>query len=335
MSWKMFPRDSQQREDWKIFHGDGQQREEVRFPEPPPWRNFDEARHKRGALFESSDEEIRLVNAAIHLRRPLLITGRPGSGKSSLAYAVAYELGLGEVLRWSITSRTTLNDGLYRYDAIGRLQDANLPKGEERSQGIGRYLRLGPLGTALAVPKQENQKPRVLLVDEIDKSDIDLPNDLLHIFEEGEFSIPELERLAADQSRTVNVRPADNGELIAITDGKVRCEIFPIVFFTSNGEREFPPAFYRRCLRLDTEKSSEAKLQRIVAAHLGESTLNAEVRELISKFLELSEDRLLATDQLLNAIFLISRSHVPPTEWQKLSKAIMRSLSGESEQADL
>src|SRR5216110_1414336 len=95
-------------------------------PDPPPWRVFtDEAHRMRGTKFKASEEEIELVNAALYLRRPLLITGRPGTGKSSLAYAVAHELQLGSVLRWPITTRSTLADGLYRYDAIGRLQDAS------------------------------------------------------------------------------------------------------------------------------------------------------------------------------------------------------------------
>src|SRR5207244_1828658 len=99
----------------------------------------------RGEVFQTSEEEVELVNAALYLRRPLLITGKPGSGKSSLAYSVARELKLGPVLRWSITSSTKLSDGLYHYDAIGRLQDASL----NRDLGIGEYVRLGPLGAAL------------------------------------------------------------------------------------------------------------------------------------------------------------------------------------------
>ncbi|MFM6527076.1 MAG: MoxR family ATPase, partial [Dolichospermum sp.] len=99
-----------------------------------------------------------------------------GTGKTSLAYAVAYELGLGEVLHWPITTRTTLKDGLYSYDAIGRLQDAK-DKDKDNLAEIGKYINLGSLGTALL----PSEKPRVLLIDEIDKSDIDLPNDLLHI----------------------------------------------------------------------------------------------------------------------------------------------------------
>ena len=126
-----------------------------------------------------------MVNTALFLRRPLLITGKPGSGKSTLAHSVAYELNLGPVLRWPITTRSTLQDGLYRYDAIARLHEASLRGGTPK---IGPFVQLGPLGTAM-VP---TRWPRVLLIDEIDKSDIDLPNDLLNIFEEGEFEIPEL-----------------------------------------------------------------------------------------------------------------------------------------------
>src|SRR5205823_888257 len=97
-------------------------------PPPPPWRRFDKAgRRARGARFQVSDPEVvELVNAALLLRRPLLITGKPGTGKSSLAYAVADELQLGKVLVWPITTRSTVQEGLYSYDAIARLQDASL-----------------------------------------------------------------------------------------------------------------------------------------------------------------------------------------------------------------
>ncbi len=117
--------------DWKIFKGDGKQHDGWKLPEPPSWRNFSSntddgaaKKQRRGETFQARPEEIELVNAALYLRRPLLVTGKPGTGKTSLAYAVAHELNLGEVLHWSITTRTTLKDGLYRYDAIGRLQDA-------------------------------------------------------------------------------------------------------------------------------------------------------------------------------------------------------------------
>src|SRR5262245_42225323 len=107
---------------------------------PPPWRHFDgkvlvertlpAETDPRGATFVASSEEIELINAALYLRRPLLITGKPGTGKSSLAYAVAYQLKLGPVLVWPINTRSTLTDGLYRYDAIARLQEAQLNRGK-------------------------------------------------------------------------------------------------------------------------------------------------------------------------------------------------------------
>src|SRR5437899_2329088 len=120
-------------------------------PEPPPWRQFtDEARKARGTTFRTSEEEIELVNAALYLRRPLLITGRVGTGKTSLAYAVAHELQLGQVLLWPITTRSTLQQGLYSYDAIARLQDASLRESkvsisqdaDDALPDIGRYIRL-------------------------------------------------------------------------------------------------------------------------------------------------------------------------------------------------
>lgn len=162
-------------------------------PLPDPAPPIDSSSTRRlGARVEAPPaqdaEALELINAALYLRRPLLVTGEPGSGKSTLAHSVAYELGLGRVLQWPIVSRTELKDGLYTYDAIGRLQDAQLAeRGTGRgSDDIGRYIRLGPLGTAL-LPAE---RPRVLLIDELDKSDIDLPNDLLNVVEEGSSPFP-------------------------------------------------------------------------------------------------------------------------------------------------
>jgi MoxR-like ATPase len=233
----------------------------------------------------------------------LLITGKPGLGKSSLAYAVSYELNLGPVLLWPITTRTSLQDGLYRYDAIARLQAGKPGEGQENFSDIGKYIRLGPLGTALL----PYGRPRVLLIDEIDKSDIDLPNDLLNIFEEGEYEIPELMRLS-EQANTVWVSPHDSGKEIArveITEGKVFANAFPFVVMTSNGERDFPPAFLRRCIRLDLSPPDVAKMKRIVQAQFGfkEDELS-EFDKLIEKFVKDQEKNELATDQLLNAIYL-------------------------------
>lgn len=111
---------------WWIFGDEGEERLS-RLPAAPPWRRFDEeARRQRGKHFLPRREDIEMVNAALYLRRPLLITGGPELGKTSLTYAVAENLNLGEVLRWSITTATTLKEGLYHYDAIARLQDASL-----------------------------------------------------------------------------------------------------------------------------------------------------------------------------------------------------------------
>ncbi|MDX8031681.1 hypothetical protein SK803_15760 [Lentzea sp. BCCO 10_0856] len=210
--------------------------------------------------------EVLMVNAAIYLRRPLLVTGDPGTRKSSLAYLISRELGLGPTLRWPITSRTVLKDGLYLYDAIGRVQAAaNLDAGEGES-GVGDYVHLGPLGTALL----PCDLPRVLLIDELDKGDIDLPNDLLNVFEEGEYDILGLVRLARKQADPP-VFTADRGGSAVVRNGAVRCRQFPIVIITSNGEREFPPAFLRRCLRLHFEAPDFDQLGGMVAAHLGET----------------------------------------------------------------
>jgi MoxR-like ATPase len=278
-----------------------------------------------------------MVNAALLLRRPLLVTGKPGTGKSSLAYAVAHELIMGEVLLWPITTRSTLQQGLYNYDAIARLQDASLRESEQKAGGpvaprpdIGKYIRLGPLGTALLGRRVEDgsPRPRVLLIDEIDKSDIDLPNDLLNIFEEGEFEIPELSRLPEDQS-VVSILPHDGGEKVQVTRGRVRCEVFPFVVLTSNGEREFPPAFLRRCLRLDIKPHPPEVLARIVNERLEPlPERKADVDELVRRFVELrdGQKKELATDQLLNAVYL-ALNGADPLKRDRLRDAIFRSLS--------
>lgn len=312
-----------------------------RLPEPPPWRAFARqaaddvppastpasgevgqsgarrlGRNLRGMTYQADPEEINLVNMALHLRRPLLVTGRPGVGKSTLAYSIAHELKLGPVLRWPITSRSTLLEGQYHYDAIGRLQDVGLHRDKVLSghdgpgepvepPDIGPYLRLGPLGTAL-LPWR---RPRVLLVDEIDKSDLDLPNDLLNIFEEGEFLVPELARLAQDSA---TVMTADPGHWAELRNGQVSCTEFPLVVLTSNGERDFPPAFLRRCVRLEIAPPDANKLAHMVAAHLptrDEGEL-AKRRRLIATFLRKQQDESadLANDQLLNALQMASSS---------------------------
>ncbi|MFD4867008.1 AAA family ATPase [Streptomyces sp. NPDC058412] len=296
-------------------------------PLPPPWRAFDGGptvtlplqgddsaspdRKHRASTYQATQESIELVNAALVLRRPLLITGPPGSGKSSLPYAVARELKLGPVLRWNITSRSTLQDGLYQYDPMARLHAASKGAWRERSKepgdgdpagdGIEDHLRLGPLGTALL----PYERPRVLLIDEIDKSDLDLPNDLLNVLEEGQYEIPELVR-AARHTPTARLMVSGSEHRVTVDRGSVRCRAFPFIVLTSNGEREFPPAFLRRCVRLHLRRPEPDHLEAIVRAHLGEP--DEEMKRMIATFLERSSTGELATDQLLNVIYV---SRVP------------------------
>jgi len=282
----------------------------------------------------TTDELIEMVNAALFLRRPLLVTGKPGCGKSSLAYMVAHELQLGPVLHWPVTTRSTRADGLYQYDAIGRLQDASYehslssdPVTREKNTNIGKYLHLGPLGTALLPRKY----PRVLLIDEIDKSDIDLPNDLLHIFEEGYFEIPELKRMVkGKESVRVDVMPhdgKDESDSVPIINGYVQCSAFPFIVLTSNGERDFPPAFLRRCLRLEMQPPSPQRLTEIIEAHFREDGLDQQqFEQLVEDFLLKGKSGDLATDQLLNAIYMTSKQ-VPLQDKESLSLSLLKYLN--------
>ena len=337
--------------DWKIFLGNRTPHDGIarllKLP-PPPWRPFrtetvvqerprvasDQLRpatQQRGRTFQATPEMIEIVNAALYLRRPLLVTGNPGSGKSSLIDAIAYELKLGEPLRWGVTSRSNLRDALYNYDAVARLQATRQAHIEGNDNGdipLTQFLRLGPLGTALL----PTDRPRALLIDEIDKADLDLPNDLLNILEEGEFDIPELTRLAQD-TVAVRLHGSEGADSHPIKLGKVQAKQFPLVVFTSNGEREFPPAFLRRCLRLQMPDpcADIVRLTQVVEAQLGEY-FNDETRPAINQriadFVKRAATERLATDQLLNAVLLVvGRAGVPELRKDELVKAITQPLT--------
>jgi len=194
-------------------------------------------------------EVVEIVNLAIYLGRPLLLKGEPGCGKTQLARSVAYELGL-PLESWYIKSTSRARDGLYVYDAVGRLRDAQLASSDrltaselQRASDPTVYVRLGPLGRAF-----QNAQRTVVLIDEIDKADIDFPNDLLLELDEQRFFIEELEVAGAAR--------------------EIRSTHSPIVLITSNDEKDLPDAFLRRCLFHYVQFPDEERLLEIVLAHL-------------------------------------------------------------------
>ena len=302
--------------DWYIYEGNGTTSLEDIKDKKPKWRDKKLPKHN-AQTFIANEKIKEAVNTAIYLRRPLLVTGEPGIGKSTLAKAIAENLGLGEVLKWQITSRTVLKDALYSYDALARLhaiqmlklleeQECKLEENQNLSVEIKNYLKLGVLGTAFL-----SDTKRVILIDELDKSDEDLPNDLLHIFEEQEFEIPELKRLNFEKAIEIqdsegNSKPILNGEVEVKED-------FPIVIITSNGEREFSPAFLRRCICVDfmlpkDQDEQIVQLIEMVKAHFQEHKESNKIESIVEEFVELKEDGLRSNDQLLNAMYLVLES---------------------------
>lgn len=327
---------------WPIYKADHSPHDGLKnLPAPPGWRRFGQdakpappndlttkpaiwqAAREKGRTFHVRKDSpvVEAVNAALYLRRPLLITGPPGSGKSTLIHSVAYELQMGPVLVWPITSRSTLRQGIYEYDALARLQAVNAK--DPGADQIGNFIHLNPLGAAL----HGHDWPRALLIDEIDKSDLDLPNDLLHILEEGRYEIPELQRRGGPATvRAPGLLPAEQATVI---DGLIACRQFPFIVMTSNGEREFPGPFLRRCIRLDMPKLTAADLEEIVKAHLGEAKAKS-ASELIERVMK-DRDRL-TIDQLLNAVYITlggrDPNHTIPAdeERKKLNDLILKPL---------
>jgi MoxR-like ATPase len=193
---------------------------------PPRFRGTD--------TYLSSEGLQAAVNCALTLQRPLLVRGEPGTGKTLLAEAVAESLGL-RLLTWHVKSTTRAQDGLYVYDTVQRLYDSRFGDGDVRD--IRRYIRLGPLGEAFA-----SKERVVLLIDEVDKADLEFPNDLLH----------ELDRM--------RFRVTETNEEVAATHR-------PVVIITSNNEKELPDAFLRRCVFHFIDFPDVELMRRIVAVH--------------------------------------------------------------------
>jgi MoxR-like ATPases len=224
------------------------------------------------------------VNAAIRLERPLLVKGEPGTGKTELARQVASALGL-DLIEWSVKSTTKAQQGLYEYDAVSRLRDSQL--GDARVNDIANYIRRGKLWEAFAAERKV-----VLLIDEIDKADIEFPNDLLQELDRMEFFVYE-------------------------TGETIRARQRPIVIITSNNEKELPDAFLRRCFFHYIRFPDMETLQKIVDVHYPgiKQTL---VREALTQFYAIRETAGLkkkpSTSEALDWIRLLVADDVDPED---------------------
>ncbi len=234
------------------------------------------------AEYVSTDDLTLAVNAAITLQRPLLVKGEPGTGKTMLAVQVAKSLGV-PLLEWHIKSTTKAQQGLYEYDAVSRLRDSQL--GDERVHDIHNYIVKGMLWQAFSM-----EAPCVLLIDEVDKADIEFPNDLLRELDRMEFYVYETRELVKAKQR-------------------------PIVFITSNNEKELPDAFLRRCffhyIRFPDKETME-KIVQVHYPHLKKSLL----REAMEVFFEVREvpglKKKPSTSELLDWLKLLLAEDIPP-----------------------
>ncbi|MBP2562697.1 MoxR-like ATPase [Neorhizobium galegae] len=238
------------------------------------------------------------VNAAIRLERPLLVKGEPGTGKTELARQVAAALDL-DLIEWNIKSTTKAQQGLYEYDAVSRLRDSQL--GDERVHDVANYIRRGKLWQAFAADKK-----LVLLIDEIDKADIEFPNDLLQELDRMEFHVYE------------------TGEM-------VRAKVRPIVIITSNNEKELPDAFLRRCFFHYIRFPDADTLARIVEVHYP-GIKQALVRNALTQFYEIREmpglKKKPSTSEALDWIRLLVSDDVDPSDLRGDAKNALPKLHG-------
>ena len=226
------------------------------------------------------------VNCAIALERPLLIKGEPGTGKTVLARHVAEGLGM-PMISWHIKSTSKAADGLYVYDTVQRLNDSRFGTGDVSD--IRRYIKLGPLGEAFAA-----QERRVLLIDEIDKADLEFPNDLLRELDEMRFSVLE-------------------------TGDEVAAKERPVVLITSNNEKELPDAFLRRCIFHFIEFPDVPLMRKIVAVH--HPHLEAKLLDqVLIKFYWLREQQELrkkpSTSELVDWISALLKAGISPDQME-------------------
>ncbi|OVE81925.1 ATP-binding protein, partial [bacterium K02(2017)] len=229
-----------------------------------------------------SKELAEIVNVSIMLQRPLLIKGEPGTGKTLLAYSIAKNLNK-KLIRWNVKSTTKAHDGLYHYDTVKRLNDSRF--GDHDISNIKQYIKLGPLGEAF-----EAEEQKVLLIDEIDKADIEFPNDLLAELDEMSFFIDETQQTIKAKQR-------------------------PIVIITSNAEKELPDAFLRRCLFHYIEFPSPELMTDIVGVHFDK--LDQELlKQSLAKFYWIREQDALrkkpATSELIDWVKALIQGGIDP-----------------------
>ena len=239
-------------------------------------------RFNGSATYVATDDLNLAVNAAITLERPLLVKGEPGTGKTKLAEEVAAALGL-PLLEWHIKSTTKAQQGLYEYDAVSRLRDSQL--GDSRVHDIRNYIVKGMLWQAFT-----SETPVVLLIDEVDKADIEFPNDLLRELDRMEFYVYETRELVSARHR-------------------------PIVFITSNNEKELPDAFLRRCFFHYIRFPDKETMERIVHVHFP-GIKKMLLREALEAFFEVREvpglKKKPSTSELLDWLKLLLAEDIPP-----------------------